>query len=428
MRTQTLFLMMRTSTLVFVAALAASTTARAVDWPAVIGSEDGRKDVPLVPFGFAQVLVESTPLRAPVTGLTSPALKEHEGEVASFNIDPPAELSLRRARIGLRGSMPGTEQRVSYLVAFEAGQNATTRGKGAALIDASVTLTLVPFARLRIGQFKLPTMDEVLEPNPVTADFIFFSPIATQLLLEQPIVDGAFVGGGYAFRDIGAQVFDAVTLGDVEVAYAAMVSQGRMGALDFDARLDVSLRVQLAWLLSDAPSKRRGAFREELSVFAWRLQGPRFVVDEGVTHDVLRVRQGAGVHLRKFHLRARAEIVHADGALFAGQNPPFEGGRQVVLPDGDAWGFTADIAIEHLHPLELDFGVDELHRLPGDRRQSRIFRHAVIGAQWHVNQNARVMLNYELRKLLVGDDAPDDARVIARTMANVLALQLAFVF
>jgi len=428
MRTTTRSLRSRASMLVVVAAVLSSTTARAIDWPAVIGSEDGLKDAPLVPFGFAQVLVESTPMRAPVTGLTSPALKEHEGEVASFNIDEPAELSLRRARIGLRGSMPGTEQRVSYLVAFEAGQNATTRGTGAALIDASVTLSLVPFARLRVGQFKLPTMDEVLEPNPVTADFIFFSPVATQLLLEQPIVDGAFTGGGYAFRDVGAQVFDAITLGDVELAYAAMISQGRMGALELDARLDVALRVQLAWLLSDTPSKRRGAFREELSVFAWRLQGPRFVVDDGVTSDVLRVRQGAGVHLRKFHIRARAELVHADGALFAGQSPAFESGRQVVLPHGDAWGFTADIAIEHLHPLEFDFGVDELHRMPGDPREMRVFRNAIVGAQWHINPNARVMLNYELRKLIVGKDAPADARVIARTMANVLALQLAFVF
>jgi hypothetical protein len=405
-----------------------SSSARAVDWPAVIGTEDGRKDAPFVPFGFAQVLVEGTPMAEPVTGLKSPALKEHEGELASFNIDEPVAFSLRRARIGLRGAMPGTGQRVTYFTAFEAGQNPTTRGTGAALIDASITLSLVPGMRLRIGQFKLPLMDEVLEPNPVTADFIFFSPIATQLLLEQPIEDGAFTGGGYAFRDIGIQAFEAFTLGDFEFAYAAMLSQGRMGAIEIDQNVDVSMRVQAAWLLSHDPKKRKGAFREEVSVFAWRLQGPRVVKNGDDVDEVVRLRQGVGVHMRAFKLRARAELVHASGALFAGQNPAFESGRQVVLPEGEAFGATADIAIEHFYPLEFVFGVDELHRMPKDPAQLRAFRSAIVGATWHINANARLQLNYEMRRLFVGPDAPTDAHIIAKTMANVLALQLAFVF
>jgi hypothetical protein len=409
--------------LVVVTALS-STTARAVDWPAVIGTEDGRADVPFQPFGFAQLLVESTPFAAPVTGLESPALKEHEGEIASFNIAEPAEFSLRRARIGLRGAMPGTDQRVTYFFAFESGMNPATRDRGAVLLDASVTISLIPGARVRIGQFKLPTMDEVLEPNPVTADFIFFSPIATQLLLEQPIVDGQLVGPGWSFRDVGAQVFDAFTFGDLEFAYAAMVSQGQMGQIAIDQTVDLSMRVEAAWLFSDDPKKRKGAFREELSVFAWRLQGPR-TIDDAV---VMRTRQGAGVHMRALQLRARAELVHAEGALFGGQNPAFESGSYALIPDGDAWGYTFDLAIEHLHPFELDFGVEELHRMPRDPRQARVFRNAVIGAQWHINKNARIQVNYEMRRLLVGPDAPPDAHRIASTMANVLATQLTFTF
>ncbi len=80
---------------------------------------------------------------------------------------------MRRVRLGLRGSVPDTDQAINYFAAVELGQNAAT-SDGPALMDASVTFNSPWGPRLRAGQFKLAMMDETLEAVHVSADLIDF--------------------------------------------------------------------------------------------------------------------------------------------------------------------------------------------------------------------------------------------------------------
>lgn len=414
-------------TIVLVAsAVVAGSPARAANWPMLLGTEEGRKETLFQPFGFMQLRVEATPFADEVTGLTSEALREHEGELAAFNLET-AEFQVRRARLGARGFVPGTNRMVNYFLALEGGVNAATRDRGVILIDGSITLNLIPGLRLRAGQFKLPAMDETLEPNPLTADFINFSPLVDQLVFENPIENGRFIGSGYANRDVGIQAFDSFLYDHFEVSYAAMLSQGRMGGLDLDEFKDLTVRAQLSWL--PEAEERWLPFRDEISVWAWTLQGGRDVDGE----EVLRVRQGVGAHVELFHTRTRLELVRAEGALFAGQNPPFEGEPLLVIPDGEAWGWAFDTAIGGhggpLGPFELDFGVEELYRLSDDDPRSRVFRNAIIGAQWHFSNNAKLMANWELRHIITpSSETPEDARLIASSIADLVGIQLVALF
>lgn len=409
------------------AAVAVTAPARAANWPMLSGTEEGRKPTPFHPFGFMQLRLETTPFAEEVTGLQSEALREHEGEMASFNLEEPFELSLRRARLGARGTIPGTNGLVTYFLALEGGQNAATRDRGVVLLDGSVSIHAIPGARIRVGQFKLPVMDETLEGNPYTADFINFSPLVDQLILEAPIANGKFTGPGYANRDVGIQVFDSFLVENLELSYAAMLSQGRMGGLDLDPYKDLSLRLQVSWL--PELEERWSPFREEVSFWVWHLEGGRIV--DGA--DVLRVREGLGGQVHLFHTRTRLELVSAKGALFAGQNPAFEGEPLLVIPDGEAWGYAFDVAVggegSFLGPLEIMFGLEELYRMPEEDPRARVFRNAIVGAMWHFGKQAKLMANWEMRDIRTpSPDTPADARLIADTVADIFNLQLVATF
>ena len=146
----------------------AASPAQAADWLMLTGTEAGRPERAFHPFGFFQLAIEKQLGAEPVNGLNADALQPFNGELASFNdLEEPYELSLRRARVGARGLVPGTGKRINFLISAEAGFNSATRDVGIVLMDASVTLNYIPGVRLRFGQMKLPTMDEAIESNPL---------------------------------------------------------------------------------------------------------------------------------------------------------------------------------------------------------------------------------------------------------------------
>lgn len=121
-------------------------------------------------------------------------------------------LAVRRARPGLRSAVPGTDGRVSYFLLAELGTAAIARD-GPTLTDAAITLSYVPCARLRIGQFKLPLMDEAVEANPLAAEWVNFSLPAAALVNGNRVRDGKLDGGASGFRDVGVELFDTFQRG-----------------------------------------------------------------------------------------------------------------------------------------------------------------------------------------------------------------------
>jgi hypothetical protein len=433
-------------------ALLLSSATLAGDWVMAAGSEEGRTG-DIVPWGFAQLLVETQPWSSPVVGLQAPPLQPFNGHFLAADVEG-VDVSVRRARVGLRGIVPGTDDRVNMLFAIEAGQNALTRDRGVVLVDASVSVRLVESLRLRLGQFKLPTSDEAIEHNPSMSATTSFSPFVAALLIEQDVVDGRIAGPAAALRDVGAQLFDAVPLwaGDtmgLELSWAAMASIGspahRLAALsiDPDAYVDATTatasqlehtfrhgpeltgRLQLSLLLD--PAARKKPRRDELSAWIWSQHGQRDVDGEVFS----RRRSGVGAQLQRDGVRLRAEAVVADGVLLA--PPALVGQRASIVADGEAHGGSIDASVGRvagfdLAPFTIDASFDWLQRGPGDAAAERTLQALTLGVQWKLNRELRLITNVLLPRQLVGSKAPADAAIIAAALSPMVSTQLNLVF
>lgn len=406
--------------LLFAAALAFPNRASAADWPIIQGTEVGQPESPLRLFGFAQVTTEWI-ADGRVGALESKALAPYSGERPAFNTLEDGStwgVVVRRARPGLRGAIPGTDRRVSYFLLAELGSAAIARD-GPTLTDAAITLSYIPGARVRLGQFKLPMMDETVEANPIAAEWVNFSLPAAALVLENEVKGGRFVGNASGFRDVGAQVFDTFQWKKLALSYAVMASNGNR-RLDSDDAKDVTARTSVAWVFSGAASDPH---RQELAAFAWAQRGERNV--DGV--DVQRTRSGAGVHLELEPIRIRAEVVHAIGALTLGPNPPFPGSPIAVAPTGRAVGGYLQARVRVLPRLRLGLRYDELHRQIEDDAALRVFRSLTPMVEYDVVPRVRLQATYEHRFI----DAPHgsaDARAIVASAAGRAAAQVTVVF
>lgn len=397
--------------------------ARAADWLLLQGTEAPDAGAPR-PWGFVQALGEGVVGGGPVEGLTSEALAAFDGQVPSFNRvgtgDATYGLSIRRARVGLRGAIPGTDGKVGALLAAELGDNGLTRLDPVVLTDASITVSLLPGARVRIGQFKLPLGEEALEMNPIAAEFINLSTATSGLLLENPSSGGVTTSGSSGFRDLGLSVFDGRALGRGAISYAAMVSNGHMGTLDMDNSKDYSAR--LSW----SPRVWRGGpldpHRDEWGVYGFWQEGRRDL--DGV--EVRRSRRGLGAQIEQGGFRARAELIDAVGAIELGASPPFPGQPVAVSADGRATGGAAFVHGERgLWGAGLRY--DTLWRLTESPADLRVFQTVTLDLQAELSPRARLMLDYE-RRWLRAPGGSEDAQTLAAAMGDRVLLQAVAVF
>ena len=310
------------------ATMTASSGARAADWPVVAGTEDGRPERAVTPFGVVQTVAESP-------------------------LDGPASFAVRRARPGLRGSVPGTQRRVGYLVLGELGTASIAR-KGPTLVDATLTFSYLPGARIRVGQMKLPTLDEGEESNVQASEWITPSLVASQVVTENVVEKGAFVGGASGYRDVGVKVFDGWQWGHASVSYEAIVYNGRPNVLETDGPKDLAARSSFTWVFS---GERWDPRRQELSIYAWAQRGDR-TLDGG---RVQRLRAGAGALLEREPLRLRVEVVRGSGAIFLGPNATLPGRPLEVALHGEAVGGYAQARVRLLAPWLVGVRAEVLH-------------------------------------------------------------------
>ena len=102
--------------LALIAVLLLGAPAKAADWLLLLGTESGAPDEPLRPLVFVQPLAQAVLFPDRVSGLTSAKLAPYNGQHAGFNVlsgdDAQSSFSLRRVRLGLKGSVPDTEQAI----------------------------------------------------------------------------------------------------------------------------------------------------------------------------------------------------------------------------------------------------------------------------------------------------------------------------
>ncbi len=348
-----------------------------------------------------------------------------------------ATFNIRRARIGVRGQGFPLDNKVNYFFLAEFGHNGITvpgGGKGSTkLTDASITLNHVPFARLRIGQFKTPGAEEGLQAIHVF-DYINFTNVTDQLLMER-FADGDGSGtsankpnGGVgAFRDVGVQLFDTVKMKGFEISYAGMIGNGNgINRADNNGAKDY-----YGYLAAEQVYGGKGARRQGLKMFAWTHKGKRTLTTDAAG-DYDRNRSGVGVTYRKGKISAAAEYITASGLIRNGT----DGGAKVgttnsggtvaslnYLTDDEANGYYAHIGYKVLPMLELDLRYDKLNRATKEAKNERTFSTVTLGAQYFLNKKTRLTFNYELRSMAVANpDAITNAtkRAAAEAIADAV--------
>ena len=398
--------------------------AEAANWLMLQGTEKpgavGRAKV----WGFVQ------PEAQYVEGTTVEAGRFKGNEFQPNTLGPDrnsrATFNIRRARLGVRGQGFPLDNKVNYFFLAEFGHNGITvpgGGLGSVkLTDASVTLNHVPFARMRIGQFKTPGSEEGLQAIHVF-DYINFTNGADQLLLERfangdgssttddPIKgtnSGAVNkpnGGVGAFRDIGVQLFDTIKMNKLEVSYAGMIGNGNgINRADNNGKKDI-----YGYLSVEQVYGGKGGRRDGLKGYAWLHKGKRTLTEEkpGV-YD--RDRSGFGATYRKGPYRAGFEYIMASGLIRNGTDGGAKVGTESVngvksslnyLTDDKANAYYVDLGYKVLPKLELDLRYDVLNRGTDNNNAERTFTTTTLGAQYFLNKKTRLTFNYEIRSMEV---------------------------
>jgi len=419
-------------------------TAHAANWLSLQGTEPAGSTDRFKLWGFIQPqysYTENTKLKA----------GPWSGQKAVFNqIGPDRDSSnsfqIRRARLGVRGNNFPLDSKTNYFLLVEAGHNGITEfDSSVALTDASITFSHIPYARVRVGQFKYPGSEEGLQAIHVF-DYINFTNVTDQMLLER-FFDGDGSdpndanrpnGSVGAFRDIGVQVFDTFKTADWEHSYAAMIGNGNgLNRNDNNNEKDLYL-----YWSSEKVFGGQGARREGWKMFAWMQDGERtleFVNGVAGDQDFDRERWGFGTTFRKGKYRAAAEYIDADGMIFNGSdggavpgslnNAGTATASLNIAPDGNSEGYYLHLGYAVTPKIELDLRYDYLDRLSNDDTAEREFTTWTLGAQYFFNKKTRALVNYEFRDLeapgLPSSAAPNE---IADSMDDRISVQLLAIF
>jgi len=415
------------ATACFIIVMVISLPVYAANWLMLQGTEPGAAVGRAKVWGFIQPMVQMTKGSAVKAG-------GKIGEPAAFNMVGPdlasrASFSIRRARVGIRGTGFPLDPKTNYFILAEFGNNGITHygGKVARASDASVTLNYVKGARVRIGLFKTPGAEEGLQAIHVF-DYINFSNATNFLLLERFVkADGTSAGPVGAFRDIGVQAFDTFKLSPKgELSYAFMIGNGNgIAGTDNNGAKDLYQYVAYEHVLGG-----KGGRREGIKGFLWATQGKRTF--DNVRYD--RDRAGLGVTFRMQKYRAAFEYITADGMIFNGRAGACSTCPLSILPKDKGRGWYLHLGYQMAPKLELDLRYDTVDRstdsdLTTAKNSNRSFATTTLGAQWFFNKKTRAVLNYEIRSA----EAPDVStgsppEQIVEGIDNRISLQLLHIF
>jgi len=438
------------------------TTVHSANWLALQGTEPDGQSARARVWGFVQPEYQSMSGSKVEAGAW-------KGSEAVFNqIGPDLKTSssfnIRRARIGVRGTGFPLDNKVNYFFLAEFGNNGITRpggGSGSAKVtDASVTLSHIPGARIRVGQFKTPGAEEGLQAIHVF-DYVNFTGVTNGLLLERffngdgsdtsvkpgtPPTFTPSTGGGNpnrpngpvgAFRDTGIQIFNTFKVKDWELSYAGMYGNGNgITRGDNDDNKEIYLYASAELVFGGKGGRRQG-----LKMFAWNQDGKRTILatPTQVQGEFDRTRSGLGTTFRKGKWRAAAEYIKADGMIFNGTDGGAVPGSTSAGPGvtasfnmetkGKADGYYGHFGYAILPKLELDLRYDVYNRMTDVSAKERKFTATTVGAQYFFNKKSRVIVNYEFRDA----EAPNlpsthNANKILGQVDDRLSAQLLIIF
>ncbi len=277
-----------------------TTTSEAANWFKLRGTEPGGTAHTLQVWGFLQPTFaqdQSEDIKGGVGpfGAAVNGTKPIPGTIAPDRTSQQS-FYMRRARIGIRGTMIPISNDIDYFILTEWGQNGITRAGGAAkILDASVTFNQLSRgqdddglqnlgARLRIGQFLFSQTSEALSHSTPGRRVHIFMPEATFAnALQRPANDNGVHNwpenevGVNAARDVGIELFDyaefkdpVLSGGPLEFTYSLGLSNGNtIGEQNRDGNFRKYGWLSIAKLFDNT----RGPRRHDLQLYSWFQKG-----------------------------------------------------------------------------------------------------------------------------------------------------------
>ena len=450
--------------------------AHATNWFQLQGTEPNGIAAPVHVFGFIQPTYEDAGGSA-VNGLVGPA-GAFNGAVPKFNEVAPQDSSMRsfnmlRARIAVRGTVLPISNKIDYFIMAEFGNNGYTYGSGSytpRLTDASVTFNEIPGMRVRVGLFKTPGPEEVLQGIP-DFNYINFTNVSAQLIQNQFISTASPVtaaGPGAYFvqsapitagRDQGVQLFDWFNNGPWQFAYAAMIGNG--APLYANAQSNSPSyygRLQESYIFNHS----KGPHQAGITAWVWDHLGHQNLdVAAGTgggytTQQYTFKRYGLGAQyrsgfMRPWAFRVTSELMRGTGWILS--QAPFAGPYNNSACSS-ATGAT-NLCTETLYPgannaavggyveaglfvtkhWDLEARYDQYNRMTNNPGLERIFKTTTLGVQYYISPLARVTFNYAINRIdiphlsAVGPaPAQHNASAIASAKDNTIALQTTLLF
>ena len=274
----------------------------AANWFKLRGTEPGGTAHTLQLWGFLQPTYaddSSDKIKGAVGGLANAGAN---GSMQVPGTIPPdrtdrSSFYMRRARIGIRGTMLQINNDIDYFILTEWGQNGITRGDGGAkLLDASVTFNQLSRGadddglanlggRLRVGQFLFSQTSQALSQSTPGRRVHVFMPEATFAhAIGRYTSDNGLHNwpedetGANGARDIGIELFDWAEYkndwfnsdGPLEFTYSAALGNGdAIGELNRDDNYRQYYWLSLAKLFDET----RGPRRHDMMVYGWYQKG-----------------------------------------------------------------------------------------------------------------------------------------------------------
>jgi len=377
---------------------------------------------------------------------------------------------------GLRGNLvPG---RINYFLTVNAGANQATyeplntdRARLLSLTDASVTFSYIPGARVRVGLFRKPGPEELMQ-SLRARDYIFLTDFTRRDQIERfvegnakgtnPIPgqgDAGSVSTSFydadAARDWGIQVFDAFKRDKWTHTYAVMLANGNgIHHSDNNSEKDINLYWSSEY---DLPGGK-GWKKHGVKLYGYYQHGVRnFIADSttgALSEDFDRIRYGIGFKALgpifgagNGKHRLAGELMYAQGMVLVAAttsctNCPYGGLIQIAAEDGNkARGITLDYGYYPSEKWRFDIRYSQNDLLyetsggstvwkPWDERE---LRQLDLGVTYTLNPKTDITVNYAFRSSEAPVAAPNpvaanNAEEATSTVGDVFGVRLRHFF
>ena len=357
------------------------------------------------------------------------------------NLNTQAGFEVNRARIALRG-MIDKKNTINYFFMLEFGEDGITKPAGHSvsnyLTDASITYRGIPYANIRVGQFKYPGSEEGLRAV-FASNYRNFSTAGGQLLLERFLPNNAVdkdTSGKFlatpqvsvgAYRDRGVELFYSIPLNKkINFTYAAMVGYGS----GLSSSNSSGIPTYYGYLSTEYLfGKGKAFYLQSLKFYGWYQNGKRKINNTNYTRE----RYGAGISFYKnvFNrgLRLGVEYIKAKGMIYNGAKDMDSN------PENNYWGYEIAAGEDNLanggylnaqyfvipKKLEVMGRYDWLNRLTNSTKGERVFKTTTVGLSYHFKGVTRIDLNYAFKNATASGNTK--AQNVLENMGNMLSIQ-----